>query len=247
MSKQVFNPVRRDLAIGGAILSAGLILASLFLPMSSPRVFGQTFDNLILSRMGVGEILQYLEASDHNKGLAEDQLAAKYILGEIRPGIPVPARVALNWKTLPVSEQRQLKVIWFREHYMQLPIEDVGKYVNLDYLRARAAEEYRENPLDQAPKESDLEKELMKRAGKKKGLKKHAKTSDPSTDTALIKPKKPKVKKKPTPAPAGKPAAPVPTPPLASDKVSPKSDTPARPGSTKIPWYGGIPTKMKNE
>ena len=118
-----------------------------FILYVSVSVFAQTYDNLILGKFGTAEILKYLDASDHDKALSEEQIAAKYILGEIPADREPPARAHLEWNSLPASEQRQLKVIWFREHYKELNVEEVNKYVNLDYLKARAAAEFRENPL----------------------------------------------------------------------------------------------------
>lgn len=255
MSGRSFNRVMRR--PGVLSLGCGLILFSIF--WVSISVFGETYDNLVLSRLGAAEMLRYLETTDHNKGFSEDQIAAKYIIGEFRPDIPVPARVVLQWKSLPPSEQRQLKVIWFREHYRQLNIEDVGKSVNLDYLKMRATSEYRENPLELAPKDQAEEKgkkdkkEKHKPDAHRKGIKRLF-MKPASTDTAALNIRRPKGQKKGDTelAPPKKSKSPVPMIQPSSKTGNKKSDTtppqiPAEGGLKKMPWLGGIPTKMKNE
>lgn len=230
-----------------------LIAFSGLLSLVSLKGFGQTYDNLVLAKLGTGEILRYLDASDHAKSLTDGQIATKYILGDIPEGRDPPVRALLEWKSLPLSEQRQLKVIWFREHYQQLSVEEVNKYVNVGYLMTRAVDEFRENPLaEQAERDKATAKTADKRP--KKVIKKPGKTSTAS-DTGAIRIKKPVTQKKSdskTPD-SSKPKSTVPTPPLtaAVKTGADKSDTAAKNGSPdkvirKLPWYG-IPNKMKNE
>lgn len=230
----------------GAVLFLAVLLVSI-------SMTGASESNLVLSRMGVAEILHYLEVADNNKGLSEDQMAAKYILGEVRPDLGVPSRVVLQWRSLPPSEQRQLKVIWFREHYMKLDIEEVGKHVQLEYLRQRAKAEYRENPLEMVPKELPMDKLPAKPPRHGKGLKK-GKPPVPA-DTWAIRAKKPKPpRKSDTMTAVARPAKPALSARTGPSPKSgaPQSDTSGRTGMSettlkKFPWHGGIPTRMKNE
>ncbi len=232
-------------------LGCGLILLSVFLVSIS--VSGETFDNLVLSKVGVSEILHYLETTDHNKGYSEDQIAAKYILGEFRADIPIPARVILRWKYLPPSEQRQLKVIWFREHYRQLNIDEVSKIVNLDYLKTRVVGEYRDNPLELAPKEQKEDtgkKDKPKPATHRRGIGRLF-MKPTATDTAMLGIRRPKGQKKTdTELAAPKKSNPPKFSPSKSETPKPDTSTPSAPSPAapkKMPWFGGIPTKMKNE
>jgi len=224
-------------------------LAILCIAWAASPAAAQSIENLVLSRMGVSEILRYLDASDHNKGLSEEQVAAKYIIGEIRPDVPIPARVYLEWKALPPSEQRQLKVIWFREHYRQIDVEDVNKYVNVDYLKARAKDEFRDNPLERAPKEAKAEKKPEPKPSKVKKKLKASRTWTAVTDTALADLKRRILAKKK--AETGAVAAQKPKPAVAKPARIAKSDTAAPSAKSESPlksiqWYG-VPTKMKNE
>ena len=176
------------------------------------NVSGETMDNLILSRLGYSEILKLLESSDHDKGFSEEQIAAKYILGEAPAvDVEVPARIVLKWKSFPPSEQRQLKVVWYREHYRQISMEELNKYVNVDYLKARAEKEYRENPLEVASDElKAAEKALEMDTPKPKGKSKTKAASrhgsklqkNSSSDTSVSRTgrhKKTRTKRKQTP------------------------------------------------
>lgn len=224
-------------AIGALFLTA-LVILFFFVPRGESI---ETYDNLVLSKLGVTEILKYIEASDHERGLSEEQLAAKYILGEIPEDRETPARAVMYWKSMAPSEQRQLKVVWFREHYRRIAVEDVSKHVNIDYLKARAGGEFRENPLIAAPKPKKEDEEDAK---KKKGPKlKPLKVKKPKTTTDTVTVKKTSM----TAKPAGKSKTPVAAPTKPSAQ---KTDTtpPGKPESLlkKIPWYG-LPTSMKNE
>ena len=234
----------------------------------------ETYDNLLLAKMGIAEILRYLEGSDRGKNLTEEQIAAKYILGEIPKNEEPPARSALLWKSLPLSEQRQLKVVWFREHYREVPVDEVNKFVNLDYLRARVEAEFRDNPLASAQEAARVRADVIARMENKykaynkgraaKGLK-AIKSVITQADTPVAAPKKEprehaaRVKKKSDTevvTVAKKPAGPK---SVAAPEKKPKEvarsavrpDTSGGPPTVngaikKLPWYG-IPNKMKNE
>lgn len=231
-----------------------------------PRGFGQTYDNLVLSKLGVAEIVRFLEASDHDKGLTDEQIASKYVLGEIPEDREPPARAYLEWKNMPPSEQRQLKVIWFREHYNSIGVEDVNKHVNVEYLKSRAAAEYRENPLEEAARikgRADEAEKLMKGVGKAvkggkrgkgaKAVKSAPKTKSPS-DTGVVKragKQKKTVKKAPDASPAPKDDATSqslkkPDPASKKSKGENGKKSAAKTPGKELPWYG-LPNKMKNE
>lgn len=212
----------------------------------SSTVFGEPYDNLILSKLGVSEILKFLDATDHDKGLSEEMIAAKYILGDVPPDREPPARAVLHWKSLTPSERRQLKVVWFREHYMQLTAEEVNKHISLDYLRARAADEFRENPLakTQKPEKEPARPDKKSKKGMKKGVTQWDGKVPNFKDTAVLKAKPQKkikmVKKMDGDTPAAKPAAP------AKAKEKSKAEKEADEVKSKqLPWFG-LPNKMKN-
>ncbi len=234
-------------------------LAVLVLPLS---VTADIIDDLVLSRMGVAEILKFLSAYDQEKGYAEHQIAAKYILGEVpAQDVEPPARVILRWRSMRLSDQKQLKVVWFREHFRRHTVEEVRKHVSVDYLIERANEEFRENPLMKSKPPEEPKPDLTAKGKKiKKDLTKakqsSQKTPKVGTDTGTKKPAaKPKKKKetvaalKPPPDPQSPSTAPGPVPSKPTIKTKESSDKPATAETIlkKLPTWQGIPTNIKNE
>lgn len=216
----------------------------------------EAYDNLILAKMGFSEIVRYLEGSDQGKSLTEEQIAAKYLLGSIPKNEEPPARVVLQWKTLPLSEQRQLKVIWFREHYRSVPLDEVNKFVNLDYLKARVEAEYRDNPLAWADAEARHKKEMEEKMADKykayknfKGVLKSPGITPKKKTASDTAPRMKKVRPKKKPdAAAVAPEKPKPDKEVVETPKPAKNGAPPNGQRTikKLPWYG-IPNKMKNE
>ncbi|MBI4178237.1 hypothetical protein HY522_02285 [bacterium] len=241
------NPNRHAVSASGGrlILPAclGLVVLACSISLVSSWGAGRTLDHLILSRMGMGEILRYLDASDRQRGLTEEQIAVKYILGEIPENIEPPGRVVLMWASLPPSEKRSLKLNWFREHYKSLNAEEVNKHVNIEYLKTRATAEFRASPLYGAP----LAKEEKKPAAAVKPQPKKKPKTAAQPRKHLPKPSK-KIGEQ-----ISQGAAPGAVAVAKSDrpKTAQKLDTggiPGTPGSVlrKLP-SSGIPTRMKNE
>lgn len=209
----------------------------------------ESFDEVVLSRLGVAEILTFLDAWTHEEGLSDAALAAKYIWGYVPPDRKPDLSLTTYWGSLPFSEQRRIKIRWYREHYYELSVDQVSKYVDIEYLIKQVKDEYRETPFETSRKipqlavnpgvagafvktSPDKEKKIQQAAANAKKKMGAAKASP--SDTGALKPAKASAKADTAPvkpADAAKPGKPSATPAEMLDK---------------LPWHG-LPSTLRNK
>lgn len=220
------------------IFIVSVIIMALSLPAGS-----ESLDEVVLSRLGVSEILTFLDAWTAEEGYSDAALAAKYIWGYVPPDRKPDISLTQYWQALPFSEQRRIKIRWFREHYYELSIEQVSKHVNLEYLVKQAKDEYRETPFE-------LGRKIPKIMATNPGV-----AGATLTDTTPDKEKKIQtaVKNAKNKKPAGV-AKPAPSDTAAIKPAKPASDTAIKPAKVgtpadllnKLPWHG-LPSTLSNK